>query len=505
MKSFAATIFETVMGTSAQAIVEDESRWPRIGPFKLTPELDEGEVYIRFAGPPGRIGDPGNAFKMYSAALVEKGLVPKQWLEDKIVLVGAGYEDLKDMYLTPYHARTTGFAKMNGVEIHANILSGLLTAQFYYIFKPWLICVVVFICALIMSVASVWWSMPRAAVVFFVVTLAVLAKAVAYFHLRGIVLPVTAPLVGSIVAYGSGLGWRALTEGRQKRFIKRTFAKYVPAAVVDRITEDPGLLRLGGEERIVTSLFTDIESFTSISERMRPKELVEFLNSYLSRMNEILFKYGATLDKYEGDAIIAFFNAPLDVARHELAAARAAIGIKRASAKITEEWTSRLGRGVVTRIGLNSGPAIVGNMGSEGRFDYTAIGDTINIASRLEGANKFYGTTILASETTAAVIGDSIVTRPVDCVRVKGKKEALLIHEVMGETGEIDRQAIDNLIVPYREAWRLFQSRDIRAARDIIGSILARIDDSPSRALVAKLDRAEREHEWDLVTELTSK
>ncbi len=508
--SFAAAVFEAAGSVDAAAAVGEESKRPGWGPFSATPFVGDGdETYIRFSGPPGTIGASGNAFKIYSASLVEKGLVPDSWLHNKIVLVGASYQDLKDTYITPYYARSTNYATMPGVEIHANILSMLLTGQFYYVLHQWQRWALAFACALIIALAASALSPWRAAAIFALSALAELALAVLSFRSCAVVIPIVAPMAAATISLGSGLGWRALTEGRQRRFIKGVFERYVPPSVVARMTEHPELLKLGGETRIVTSMFTDIASFTSISERMKPQELVAFLNEYLGKMNEELFRFGATLDKYEGDAIIAFFNAPLDVPEHEIAALRAALGVKRASAAISAEWRDRCGREIITRVGLNTGPAVVGNMGSEGRFDYTAIGDTINLASRLEGANKFYGTMILAAESVVAALthertnapAHDVAVRPVDRVRVKGKSQPILLYEVIEEGG-----AAQALLSPYCEAFEFFENRELGRARSILSELIEKFpSDMPSQELIKRCERVAREPDWDLVTDLTSK
>jgi adenylate cyclase len=508
MDSYAAMIYLGATGIAAETSIREQAKVPGAGPLTATPYAGDDEVYIRFAGPPGRIGGEQNAFKIYSASLVEKGLVPDAWLKDKIVLVGASYEDLKDAFLTPYYAKATDYERMTGTEIHANIISSLLTNQFYFVLRPWQAVAWTFIMALIVSIAVVLISPWRSAIVFVLSVVASLAVAVLAFRSWAVVFPVVSPIVGSIISFGTGLGWRALAEGKQKRFIKCVFARYVPSAVVERMTEDPTLLKLGGETRTITSLFTDIASFTTISERMDPEMLVKFLNDYLGRMNEILFQNGATLDKYEGDAIIAFWGAPLDVAEHELAAVRSALGIKRASREITESWRESCGREIVTRAGINTGPAVVGNMGSEGRFDYTAIGDTVNLASRLEGANKFYDTMIMASETTLAKLDLDIVSRPLDRVRVKGKTEPITIYEVIGEKADLKDEAelMKKLIEPYREAFDLLMERKIEEAKIALCDIRDRYpDDGPTRELIKRCDRAIAEPDWDLVTDLMSK
>ena len=433
--------------------------------------------------------------------------MPPAWLADKIVLVGASYEDLKDAYLTPYYAGVTDFARMSGVELHANILSGLMTNQFYFLMTPLERAMWILAAALVIAAAGVFLSPVRGAIAFAGAALLWPLSAAAIFKSEALSVPVVAPFIAQAVALGAGLGWRALTEGRQRRFIKSVFARYVPASVVERMIENPKLLRLGGESRVVTSLFTDIASFTSISERLSPGEVVALLNEYLGRMNESLFKYGATLDKYEGDAIIAFFNAPLDVEAHERCAAMAAIEMRRVDGLISAAWKERCGREIATRIGINTGGAVIGNMGSEGRFDYTAIGDTINLASRLEGANKFYGTHIMASETTVRALDKDIVTRPLDRVRVKGKAEPILIHEIVGMKDEVEAQVeLKEMVERYVEAFDIFKARDFSKARPLIEAMLEKFgEDVPSQELLKRCDRGMKEPGWDMVTDLTTK
>jgi len=508
MRSFAAELFFAARGVDAAELIADEKSWPGIGPMKLTPYVGDGEkTYIRFAGPPSRIGNENNAFKTYSASLVAKGFIPGAWLKDKIVLVGASYEDLKDSFLTPYYSASTDYAEMNGVEIHANILSELLTEQFY--FRPTSIqtWAGVFLLLLAISSAALTFSPWIAGIVLLMMSALEVALSVFVFKSWGVVIPVVSPLIASITAYGSGLGLKAMTEGKQKRFIKGVFSKYVPRAVVERMTSHPDLVKLGGEERIVTSLFSDIASFTTISEKMNPEELVEFLNDYLGRMNEMLFGFGATIDKYEGDAIIAFFNAPLDIADHESKAMRAAIEIKRITHEVSDVWSKRLGRELVTRVGLNTGPAVVGNMGSEGRFDYTAIGDTINLASRLEGTNKFYDTVLMASEMTVlAAHDDEIVVRPVDRVRVKGKLEPILLYEIVGVRDDLDDAILEERVKRYKEGFDLFVGGKFEDAKGVIDGLLLNYpDDGPSLELLKRIDRAMSDPTWDLVTDLASK
>jgi len=505
--SFAALIYEKATGKSAANAISDESHWPQIGSLKFTPFVKpSGGTFIRFAGPPSKIGGQTNAFKVFPAHLVAKGLVPAEWLKDKIVLVGAAYEDLQDAYLTPYFAKFTDYARMNGVEIHANILSSLLTGQYYYTFEPWQMWSLTSLIIIILAAAATSYSPFKSSFIFLAGVAIFIALATLCFRRWGVAVPVIAPASGAVTSFGLGLGLRALIEGKQKRWIKGIFAQYVPPTVVEHLIQNPELIKLGGETRTITSLFTDIASFTSISEKLDPETLVNFLNEYLGLMNEILFHYGATIDKYEGDAVIAFFNAPLDVANHELAAAEAAIDIQNASYEITKKWETACGRPVMTRVGINTGSAVVGNMGSEGRFDYTAIGDTINLASRLEGTNKFYGTRVMTSEGTVRGLDGRIIVRPLDRVRVKGKNEAILLYEIMGRHGDPEFDQAKNLAQQFTQAFHKFEERSLNEAEGMLREIL-RIynEDVPSKELLSRIAKARENENWDLVTELTSK
>ncbi len=505
--SFAALIFEKATGKSAAGTISDDSNWPQLGSLKLTPfAKPTGETFIRFAGPPSKIGGTSNTFKIFSAQLLAKGLVPADWLKGKIILVGAAYEDLQDAYLTPYFAKFTGYARMNGVEIHSNILSNLLTSQFYYTFEPRQLWILAALIIILVAAAASSYSPFKSSFIFLLTLGALIGCAVLFFRRWAIVVPVVIPGLGVVTGFGLGIGWKAITEGRQRKWIKQTFAQYVPPTVVARLIENPELVKLGGEKRTITSLFTDIASFTSISERLNPDLLVKFLNEYLSRMNEILFRHGGTIDKYEGDAVIAFFNAPLDVSDHEMAAVRSAIEIQNASNEITSRWESICGRPILTRVGINTGEAVVGNMGSESRFDYTAIGDTVNLASRLEGANKFYGTRVMVSERTAKAIDKSVIIRPLDRVRVKGKSDAVLLYEVMGPADDPDFEPSRRIADEFASAFAKFEERSFDEAEPILRELLRiYMEDGPSRELLARCAKARENPAWDLVTELVSK
>ncbi|MCX6568770.1 MAG: adenylate/guanylate cyclase domain-containing protein [Candidatus Aminicenantes bacterium] len=259
----------------------------------------------------------------------------------------------------------------------------------------------------------------------------------------GLWVEFVAPAVAGVAAFIAASLLNYGIEGRQRRFIKSAFRYYLSPQVIDRVLDNPSLLRLGGERREITAFFSDVAGFTSISEGLSPEDLVGLLNAYLSEMTDIILDLGGTLDKYEGDAIIAFWNAPIDQPDHALRACRAALRCQRRLAERREDFLRRYGHEVHMRIGVNSGPAVVGNMGSERRFDYTAMGDTMNLASRLEGAGKVYGVSTLVGEETERRVRDEILAREVDIIRVVGKKQPVRVFELLGEKGAVPAEELE--------------------------------------------------------------
>ena len=234
---------------------------------------------------------------------------------------------------------------------------------------------------------------------------------------------------------------------RDRRLIARLFSLYLPPVVVERMVAGGRMPELGGEEREVTVLFSDIAGFTAISEACDPATLVQALNTYFSSMTNIIEDHGGFVDKYIGDAIVAVFGAPVADARHAEQAMRAAIQM-RDTLQADPQRFSVAGHVMKTRIGLNTGRVLIGNIGSPRRFNYTAMGDAVNLASRLEGANKAYGTAILVSEDTMAAAGDAIVARRVDTVRVVGRAQPVRLFEPLAPRETADAEQLRLAALP---------------------------------------------------------
>lgn len=265
---------------------------------------------------------------------------------------------------------------------------------------------------------------------------------------HGVWLDMAAPLFGGAVAFAGAYVGNYLTEGREKQRVRSLFSQYVSPDYVSRLADDYQNVRLGGERIPVTLLFSDIRGFTSLSERLDPETVIELLNEYLDEMAEVVFRHGGTLDKFIGDAVMAFWNAPVRVADHPVRAVEAALDMLDELEALNDRWASddapaRLAIG----IGINTGEAIVGNIGSLNRkLDYTAIGDTVNLASRLEGLTKAYGSSIIVSEGTRQELPEGTYDlRPIDEVKVKGKEESVQIYELRGRKGGPPAEAVPTL------------------------------------------------------------
>jgi adenylate cyclase len=242
--------------------------------------------------------------------------------------------------------------------------------------------------------------------------------------------------------------FRAVVEEREKREIRQAFSRYLNPEVTELLARDPSQLRLGGERREITVFFSDIRDFTTISEALGPEALGKLLNEYLGAMTDVVFRHEGLLDKYVGDAIMAFWGAPVAAPDHARRCCQAALDMRTTLASLQERWAADGVPLIEIRIGIHSGEAMVGNFGSAQRFSYTAMGDTVNVASRLEGVNKQYGTHVLISESTRRAVGDGFLSREIDRVLVKGRVEPVTVYELLGAArddrdGRVRRQVED--------------------------------------------------------------
>ena len=433
---------------------------------KIIPIDGQGNAILNYRGISG-------THKAYSAAAVIQseirilnGETPtirdKNAFRGKYVFFGFSAPGLYDLRSSPVDG------VYPGVEIQATLLDNFLSNDFMRRSSVWLTMIVVLFLSLVCAISASTFSSPAGSVttgvIFF--SIPVLVSFGSYLH--GLWFPLVIQEVAVAFTIAMALVVNYATEGKQKRFIKNAFQQYLSPAVIDQLIRYPDRLKLGGERRVLSIFFSDLQGFTSISEGLDPTDLTALLNDYLSAMTNIIHEENGTVDKYEGDAIIAFWNAPLEVPEHAARAVRAAMRCQDVLAKLRPEFRERIGKDMFMRIGVNTGPAIVGNLGSNTRFDYTMIGDAVNLASRLEGANKQFGTYTMISQFTREMLGDIVAVRELARIAVVGRKEPVVVYEPM--TTE-DFNARKDILDTFSKGLQLFYNGEFSQALEIFAAV----------------------------------
>ena len=462
----------------------------QIGSLRI-PAREDGTMALNFYGPTG-------TFTTVSAADVINRRLPKEALSGKIAFVGATEIGIYDLRPTPFDPT------LPGIEIHATMAANALQQRF-------------------LKYDGVTQQFEIACIIALPILLGgLLAFAPGTFAGLGIMAFVTAafgffnytmfasafrdmtliyPMLGITLTYLGSEAWRNLVVERKGRHLKKAFSSYVSPDLVKQIEKDPDKLVLGGEQRELTILFSDIRGFTTFSESLTPPELVKLLNEYLSPMTRIVLEERGTLDKFIGDAVMAIFNAPLDVPEHATHACTAAVRMLQELKELNKGLSARGMNVIEIGIGINTGPAVVGNMGADIRFDYTAIGDSVNLASRLESLNKYYASHILVSEDTKSQVPDDrFVFREVDRVRVKGKHKPIVMYELMIANAD--------MVPRFEEGLTKYRAQDFVAAKTVFESLAETYSDGPSRLYIercAEYLASPPPGEWDGVYTAKSK
>ena len=384
------------------------------------PVDESGRLLVNYLG-------PAKTFPHYSITDILHGRLSPDLFKDKIVIVGATATGIYDLRVTP-HSNV-----YPGVEIHANIIDNILQQNFLE-HSNW--AKFLDVCTIIILGLVVGVVVPRvkalSGVVFILIMMSafVVVNVFAFIHSR-LWLNMVYPILTMATIYLMITVYRYVTEEREKKKIRGAFQYYLTASVMEEILKDPSKLKLGGDKKDLTVMFSDIRGFTTISEKLTPQELVHLLNEYLTAMTDIVFKYNGLLDKYIGDAIMAVWGDPVEQPDHALRGCNTALDMMRTLTALQEKWRQEGWPHVDIGIGINSGDMVVGNMGSDMRFDYTVMGDNVNLSSRLEGINKEYGTHIVLSEYTYERVKETMFCRELDSVRVKGKKLPVKIYELI--------------------------------------------------------------------------
>ena len=449
---------------------------------KIVPIDQEGNSVLNYRGISGTHKAYSAAAVIQSELRILRGETPtirdENAFRDKYVFFGFSAPGLYDLRSSPVDG------VYPGVEIQATLLDNFLSGDFMRRSSTWLTITIIFLLALVCGISASVFSSPAGSVtmglIFF--SIPVIVSFGSYFN--GLWFPLVAQEISVTVTIALALVVNYATEGRQKRFIKNAFQQYLSPAVIEQLIQHPERLKLGGERKVLTIFFSDLQGFTSISEGLDPKDLTAFLNDYLSAMTNIIHEESGTVDKYEGDAIIAFWNAPLEVPEHAGRAVRAAMRCQKVLAEMRPGFKDRIGKEVFMRIGINTGLAIVGNLGSDTRFDYSMIGDAVNLAARLEGANKQFGTYTMISQFTRDLIGDISTVRELARIAVVGRREPVVVYEPM--TAE-EYKARKDILETFSQGLELFYKGKFSQALEIF-STLQELD--PPAAAYAKKCRA---------------
>jgi len=450
---------------------------------RFIPKADASSFYINYYGPVNTI-----RYVDFTQAIDTEEFQTKEEMEfgeelnlfdentasifrNKIVLVGSTMAEERDYHKTPIAnpADPALRTDMHGVEIHATVIQNLLNGDHLSavdlnlesLFILFLAVITFYGVLALRSVkASMVWLVEIAAAGAVIALIGVIIfVSLLVFTNSNLILGMVNPSLAIVFSYVGTIVFTYLSERQQKALIKGVFSHYVSPSVVNELISNPEKARLGGDKRELTVFFSDVVSFTTISEQLTPEELVELLNEYLDEMTEIIIKYNGTLDKYEGDAIMAFWGAPIPQKEHALRACLTALDMQDRLRQLRIRWKKEKRPALEVRIGINTGPMIAGNMGGKKRFDYTVIGDSVNLASRLEGANKQYHSSIMISEFTYTHVKNKLLVRELDLIQVKGKNEPVRVYELLGtlqkELSEEQRQSMEM----YSEGLQLYRQR----------------------------------------------
>ncbi len=406
------------------------------------------------------------SFAYYSMTDVLNGTIPQERLAGRIALVGTTAPGLMDLRATPVDTAYPG------VEVHANMLSGMLDSSIK--FKPPYIMgadvVILLISGLIMAMVLPRMQPFRATILGLIVLLFLLAVNFLFWYGANIVLPLAASLISVIFLYALNMSWGYFAESRTKRQFAQLFGQYVPPELVDEMARNPEGYSMNGRKAELTVLFSDVRGFTTISEGLQPDQLATLMNEYLGAMTKVVRDNRGTLDKYIGDAIMAFWGAPVADEHHARNATLTALDMQKALTELNVHLVAKGWPELKIGVGVNTGTMTVGDMGSPVRKAYTVMGDAVNLGSRLEGITKQYGVGIIVGEESQKLLVNEFVFRELDRVRVKGKAEPVGIYEPLGLIGEVPEQTLAQL-AKWQSALALYRQQQWDAAEALLDEL----------------------------------
>jgi adenylate cyclase len=464
---------------------------------------------ITFFGP-GR-----QTFKTYSFSDIYEDRVAGG-LENKIFIVGSSAPGLFDLISAPLSKQYPA------MEVHASLIRSFLTNTFVTRLSPWSDLLISLLAAMLIGTVAFAFKPILGALLAVVGSIAYGFVAINLFSESRLWVEMARPILTIMLSYAAVMAYRYMTEEKDRKFLQSTFKTYLSPEIIDHMYREKQFPKLGGEERVCTAYFTDIQSFSAFSEKLgSPTRLVELLNEYLTELTDILIARGGTLDKYEGDAILAFFGAPMPMADHAKQAVLTALDMQKKLGELRDKWSGegekwpKLVHNMRMRIGINSGPIVTGNMGSTMRMNYTMMGDAVNLAARLESGAKQYGVYSMISDVTYAEVKNLVEVRQVDKLQVVGKSEPVVVYELLCEAGGLD-QSMRELVASYNEGLAMFYRREWDRAVELLVECekkepfrnCAPKGMSPSRNLRERCLECLKNPpgaDWDGVTRLTSK
>lgn len=448
------------------------------------------------------------------------GLLHSGVFKDKIVLIGSTMPEDKDILAVSISkGEKEGDNLIFGVEYHANFIQSVIDKRFIerqsqtsLIIVVILITTFFFAGSMLLKNIKTKYSIFMESINFVLMICALFLLRILSFYLfdnHSYLFNLFTPSVAVVVAYFAATSYNLAIEIKQKAMIKNMFSQYVSSSIVDSLISNPEKLILGGEKKKLTVLFSDIADFSTFAEKRTPTELVDFLTEYLGDMTNIVLEHKGTLDKFIGDAVMAFWGAPIDQPDHATLACKAALAMQEKTREIRGKWLANDNIEIKMRIGINTGEMVVGNFGGSKRFDYTVMGDSVNLASRLEGVCKEYCTNILIGEKTYEMIKDEFVTREIDYLVVKGKSKPERVRELVALKTDFVNTWTYDLIARYTEGLRLYRNREFEKAKSAFIEVLSiSPTDAPSLLFLKRCEFYEKnppDEEWKGVFKMERK
>ena len=434
--------------------------------------------------------------------IIKKEFLYPWTITGKHIIVGSIAAGLLDLAPTPFNPKEAG------MHIHGTVLDNLMQSDFLQVLENdsiYLLLIIIFsiLTLYVCFRFSITTGIISAALfLFLIISISWILFAHAnlvFYPLSGMLSVIASFIVATIFNY--------ISERRQKMYIKNAFSQYLSPKIIDIIIKDPSKLALGGQKKEMTAFFSDLQNFSSISEKLPPEKLVSLLNNYLTKMCDIIIKYDGTVDKFEGDAIIAFWGAPAGQLDHAMLACKTNIEMQKAMVELRKKLKAEGKPELHMRIGINTGNMVVGNMGSAMRMDYTIMGDSVNLAARLEGANKIYGTYSMISEYTYSAVKDEIEARELDRIIVPGKEQPVTVYELLELKGSLSLEK-QKIMEIYYQGLNAYKEMKFEKALEYFKQVTDQANDPPSQTYIARCKAFSKNPppaDWDKVFRLIEK